>query len=502
MKEKKFVVILSIIIGVLVVTLGVTYSLFTFNRVSKNSSLVVGDIYMNYLESNELRIENAMPSDTYGNNYFEFTISGKNTSNKNIWYEIVLNHGDSHASRSERIKDNLLKFRLVEVVNNVETELFNDKSYDDLTNKRVYVSSISNNTTNEVSITYRLYMLVSNDTKIGNTGDVDYDIDTWNNQVYGSIKVNVTGDFNEKSLGIDLTDKVVSEGFGLYPVNNNGTFASASDEIREYRYTMGNTPADGDISETNYISFNNETWRIVGIFKETTSNGEEQLVKIVKDSALTNLPKTVSGGGITYTFSTDTTKAYFNNPQAGYTGNKNDWTKSGMMYYLNNEYLNSIDSKYLNMIEDVTYHLGNSYWNYTNINSYTEERGTSICASGVNSNNDNTCQVWYNNQATWTGKIALLYASDQIYTRNKSNWSFSSFTSKDEGWFTKSNTFWLLSPGATANTLNTIANSDGTVNDYGEVDSKEYEIYPSLYLKASTIITSGDGTIDNPYVLS
>ena len=43
-------------------------------------------------------------------------------------------------------------------------------------------------------------MWVSNKTKIGNTEDVDYDPTTWNNQVYGSIKVNVSGDFLEKYI--------------------------------------------------------------------------------------------------------------------------------------------------------------------------------------------------------------------------------------------------------------------------------------------------------------
>ena len=90
-KEKKLTIVLGLIFGILVLTIGVSYALFTFNRVSKNSSLVVGDIYMHYNETNQIKIENAMPSDTYTNDYFEFTIDVKNTTtNKDIWYEIVL----------------------------------------------------------------------------------------------------------------------------------------------------------------------------------------------------------------------------------------------------------------------------------------------------------------------------------------------------------------------------------------------------------------------------
>ena len=200
-KEKKLTIVLGLIFGILVLTIGVSYALFTFNRVSKNSSLVVGDIYMHYNETNQIKIENAMPSDTYTNDYFEFTIDGKNTTtNKDIWYEIVLNHGDNHETRTERIKDNLLMFRLTEVNDNIETEIFTNKSFNNLENKRIYVNTINKNTTSVVVHTYRLYMWVSNKTKIGNTKDVDYDPNTWNNQVYGSIKVKVSGDFLEKYI--------------------------------------------------------------------------------------------------------------------------------------------------------------------------------------------------------------------------------------------------------------------------------------------------------------
>ena len=133
--------------------------------------------------------------------YFEFTIDGKNTYEKeDIWYEIVLSHGNSHATRKERIKDNLLKFRLVEVIDGEEKILFTNRSYKDLTNKRVWVDTILKNTLNEVVHIYRLYMWIDDSVRIGNTVEADYDIETWNNEVYASIKVNVTGDFNEKTV--------------------------------------------------------------------------------------------------------------------------------------------------------------------------------------------------------------------------------------------------------------------------------------------------------------
>ena len=84
MKNKKLIIVLSVI-AILVLTIGLSFAFFTYNKVSiNNSSLVVGDIYMHYNETNEFKIEGAMPSNTYDKTkYFEFTIDGKNTHTKN-----------------------------------------------------------------------------------------------------------------------------------------------------------------------------------------------------------------------------------------------------------------------------------------------------------------------------------------------------------------------------------------------------------------------------------
>ena len=152
---------------------------------------------LTYLEEN-----NIVTSTIHTLPYFEFTVDGKNTTkDKDIWYEIVLNHGDNHATRTTRIRDDLLKFTLVETKDGVETTVVDNKSYSDLNNHRVWVDTINKNTTTEVTHTYRLYMWISNDTIIGNVNQ-DYTMEEWND-VYASIKVNVTGDFNEKDISTD-----------------------------------------------------------------------------------------------------------------------------------------------------------------------------------------------------------------------------------------------------------------------------------------------------------
>ena len=201
--NKKIIIITSIILGVLILTISLTYALFTISKTGKNSSLVVGDIYMHYANgSKAINLANVMPSDTYdATSFFEFTIDGKNTTtNKDIWYEIILKHGDEVSGKT-RIKDNLLKFTLTETKDGTTTTVFDGRSYNDLTSKRIWVNTINKNTTSEVSITYRLYMWISNTTVIGNV-DQDYTMEEWKN-IFASIKVDVAGDFNEKTLSTD-----------------------------------------------------------------------------------------------------------------------------------------------------------------------------------------------------------------------------------------------------------------------------------------------------------
>ena len=203
--NKKTIIITSIILGVLILTISLTYAVFSMSKTGQNSSLVVGDVYMHYANgSKSINLVNAMPNETYdATSFFEFTIDGKNTTtNKDIWYEIILKHGDDITGKT-RIKDNLLKFTLTETKNGTTTTVFDGRSYGDLTNKRIWVNTINKNTTNEVSITYRLYMWISNTTVIGNV-DQDYTMEEWKN-VFASIKVDVAGDFNEKYIETDAS---------------------------------------------------------------------------------------------------------------------------------------------------------------------------------------------------------------------------------------------------------------------------------------------------------
>lgn len=128
--------------------------------------------------------------------YFEFTIDGKNTSNKNINYNIKLAHGDVIENKTEnnRLMDKYLIFKLVEVINNEEVELADNIKYDNINNNIIYKNIISKNTNEEINHTYRLYMIVDPNLMIGNLEGAVYSFEEYAN-LFASIKVNVDGNY-------------------------------------------------------------------------------------------------------------------------------------------------------------------------------------------------------------------------------------------------------------------------------------------------------------------
>ena len=113
--EKRKVIMLGVSIIVLLVgVLGVAYAYFSYSKESSsNNQLVTGDIWMHYLEGQELSLSNAYPSDTKPNKYFEFTVDGKNTNTtKDVIYDVNIMHGE--AEGTTRIADKYVRFTLEE----------------------------------------------------------------------------------------------------------------------------------------------------------------------------------------------------------------------------------------------------------------------------------------------------------------------------------------------------------------------------------------------------
>ena len=440
MKNNKKLIITLTIVGVLLVSLGTTYALLIgwSSRISKNSSLVVGDIYMHYNEGNkQISITDAMPSDTYSNDYFEFTIDGKNTSNKNINYLISLSYGDIPSNRTTRIKDNLLDFKLVEVVNNQENVLVDTISFNSLVNAELYTTTIPSNT-NDYLKTYRLYMKINNNTVIGDVNQ-DYTIDEWNN-VFASIKVNVNGDFIDKMLAHQVKNSSDFKEYAKFLQN---------DTCKTYLEEDGTTYLSGsqECITFNYVWYSGKLWRITAINPDGT-------MKMITDDAITI---------ISYNSYTDVN--FYD------VSKKNDtsYTGSYMYQWLNEDFLDTLYNYQNIIVEDST-------WNITTSDSIsTKLPETTLINNSTIGNNT---------------PVGLLN-SYEYYLSYKNTGYSSDYLNIGYWW-------WLLNPYSSSY----VWEISGIGVAYSCNPSDNYGARPSINLKSSIQLSGGAGTKDDPYTIS
>lgn len=240
--------------------IGISYSFFSYIRSGNPNSISVGKIFFNYNTSQTLLLSKIEPrSDLDSNTYIEFTVDGINEYTKDIWYAVDLLYGDVPDGKREenRIRDGLLRFTLKRFINNDEEVLLENQGYDSIQDLRMYVDTISAGTNEQITYVYRLYMWISDEINVGNGVDADYTANEWNN-LFASVKVKITGDFEEK--GITNTIKVNFDANGgsvnkLYKYYNEGdTYGELPIPVREDYIFNGWYYANKKILSTDIVS--------------------------------------------------------------------------------------------------------------------------------------------------------------------------------------------------------------------------------------------------------
>jgi len=239
----------------------------------------------------------------------------------------------------------------------------------------------------------------------------------------------------------------------------------------EYRYR------GGDSVVKNYVTFNNETWRIIGIIPTEDTNGNvENRIKIIRDTSIGN-------------------KKWNEN-------DTNDWTTATLNTYLNNDYYDTLTSDAKNMIGTTKYYLGgyksssittDVMWQYERKND-ANRTGHYYGTNPIMQNDANK-------------KIAIMYASDYGYaaskecTSNLYDYNDSANCITTNNWLDKSTHTWLLPQNSGASRAAFHVDSTGLVTP-SYVVGYEYAVRPVLYLSSNVKISSGFGTSSDPYQLS
>ena len=345
----------------------------------------------------------------------------------------------------------------------------------------------------------------------------------------GNAKVNITG--KGKFDGLKITNgtkenaevkEITKPEYGmkateyisnLYDYNGEG-LKKDNTEDENVRY-YGSNP-------NNYVSFNNELWRIIGVFGNN--------VKLVRSETLGKL-------------SWDSSESTINN------GNGiNQWGKStyedgtsypgsDLMQYLNKMYYggttvtcyggqnnktttcptNTLDELSKSLIDNHTWNTGvpnyDTLYDSTiktldTVEFYKEERGSvngKICSSSK----------WCNDTVTriteWTGYVGLPYVTDWAYASSENDCNTkidqsSPYKCKNNNWMHYGSTWedytMYLSPNANtfdANDVWFVVGDGLTGFNFGA--AKPLSVFPTIYLKSNILIESGKGTSSDPYIL-
>ena len=306
------------------------------------------------------------------------------------------------------------------------------------------------------------------------------------NQQYNRVEIS---SFNGKysSCSLNYTDSTSKVNLASYIMGLSGKTQGTGKVVNEngYRYE-GKNP-------NNYIWFNNEYWRIIGVF-DSASHGQsnKNLVKIIRDDVLDGLVWDKSN---TNDWTASSLKSLLN----GAYYKAQDGTSSGYCYgysttvTANCDYTKKgIQSGYRGMIANVTWHLGGySSTSATSSAFYGYERGT---------------KVYSGRPTSTTGYIGLMYPSDYGYsvlssscTRTTNLGSYGSATCAGQSWLYGKGDEWTLTP------ISSDSNKVFYLYSYGYVrNNPAYEGYgtrPVLYLDASVYKIDGDGSLNNPYIV-
>ena len=321
-----------------------------------------------------------------------------------------------------------------------------------------------------------------------NDSNIKWDYDNWKLSINSSSTDDCYIEFNSITNKQYISDYIKSK-----VGTTQGESSDKGQIVNEngYRYE-GSDPY-------NYVLFNNELWRIIGVFDTTLSDGStvQSLTKIIRSESI---------GGYAYN-----------------SANKNYWvntsgTRSSLNILLNDYYYQGLDGtsnsacrfystsvtgncdyrvtgindNYRGMVENVTWNLGGMS-SMSNVNTvYTNERGTT---------------TYSGNATTSTGYIGLMYPSDYGYSvqasscaRTTSLGNYSTAACAGKAWMLKNGYEWTIAPSSSR------SNSVWLVNSFGSV-SNNYANYgiavrPVLYLKSAVYIVSGDGSQNNPYIIN
>ena len=510
MKEnmKRKIAVLLTLLGVTSIVIGTTFAIYenTINT-NKNHIIKTGVVNFTLTEStNGIVLNNLQELTDYEGmaqeEYYEFTI--KNTGDTKTDYEISLVDKPNSSYTGTILNEKYIKVGLLK--NSSEEIIVNLKEVNRLIDK------VTLDVDKSVNYKLRLWLDLKDITDEEKEALVGQ-------KIFLALKIN--GIQNMENITI-ATDKLIAltnnkDNSGLYTITHpkDSTLQIGNDkDITEYRY-RGASPK-------NYVTFNNEVWRILGVFPTDDGTGNiENRVKIIKDQSIGK--RSWDDGTTAYNYTkndnlmllqdknklkveylekTNKYDVMLTAPDA--CGGVSNWARpASSNRYLNGIYYSNLISEAKNMIGQAKYYLG-GYESSSILTQdmYSYERKISGTAYYNDTNPNN-----------WIGKIGLMYVSDYGYASNDCNNSTNLESCNNQNWLnniislnTNYSDSWTITASITSDAWKRISSFYIYNHGIGHTEvcgsSGGKQIFPTMYLKSNVLITGGDGTSSNPYKLS
>ncbi len=319
-----------------------------------------------------------------------------------------------------------------------------------------------------------------------------WDYDSWNLKL-----TDYAGNTNKCYIDFTSIEKYVY--LNEYIISKTGSIQGKNESEGKivlengYRYE-GNNPY-------NYVKFNGELWRIIGVFETTLADGstKQNLTKIIRNDSF---------GGFAFN---ELNRNYWE-LETGVRSSLNiilndyyytaiDGSDLEYCYYYSNTVKGDCDftqigmqNEYRNYVKNVTWHLGSSSSSGSASELYNIERSN---------------QAYSGNATSSIGHIGLMYPSDYMYSvlesscpRTTANSSYYVNDCSGNSWLFKYNHEWVLYNTSANNWAAGVIGWNGNLDLTNSGSSMAFNIRPAIYLDENTYIITGDGSYENPYIIS
>ena len=504
--KKLTIITIATVIILVIIFAGVTYAFFTANNPEGSTAQIISEtgrmlITYNDGTDNIVPVTNIQPSNAILVNK-TFTLTGSNTTvgtSSSDGLSMPYKVGVKYTST---FSDGMMHYYIKEV--------------NRPTNSNVTTNYVITPETGKTEDDYKNQTVPGNDTYTGYTHGTFKNGKKYTEMVTGvfpALKTDQTIKFN---LIIQFPDNNENQDSEKGKIFNGKVVVNYEPEnISTYLTKLDKTENGLEIDDTtdknlryvgalpkNYLKFNDEIWRIIGIFNvyNNDTNKTEKLIKIIRNESL----------GF-YSWDTSSSK------NDGY--GINEWSQAYLMTELNNDYLDTsktsgtttwynggnsekngsydysknIKSGYIDKIVNVRWNLGGATYGASAKNYYIAERGT----THISNPSDGIMRTDF-----WNGKVGLMYPSDYGYasTDTTCREQLSSNNCKNNNWLFNGASQWTLSSYSSYAYYVFGVSSSGYVDYY--FAHNYFEVRPALFLKSDVVIAGGTGeSIENAYTL-